>query len=549
MYYLCRVVGDLCWTLLAPVPSFPLAEWDRMLPPSYENRVWILDGLKHGFKVFLDPTLLQISQGVVPPNHASVLRAPQVVTEYFAREVSLGRVLELPRQDCGQVFYSPMGLVPKSSGGYRLIMDLSYPDGGLNQAIVNPTFSLKTFDRVVKSILALGPGCVIAKCDGKAAFRQIWLHPSVRRYFAFTWQGKVYIDLVLPMGLGSSPYIWSTVFRAAADIATWEEVRTLCAPPEGVEPYSTYVDDCIIVRLTLAGGLYAQQVFEQVCLQLGIELEQAKCPPPATTQTVLGVVFNTITMTMSIPAAKLQEILSLIDEALKLGLADPALWNRLVGKLVWVSQVLRQGKLFCQGLHAQTRREVLSSDSVFDLHWWRDTLPLWNGTEPIQRRCFVPASVLGVWTDACDHGCGGFFRHEFFYYSFSEAQKRWHINSKELFGVLIAVDLWLSRIPRNTSMVFHSDNQCVRDSWRKQGSTNRLNTLMLREMFRLSAKHSRGVAIDHVSGSSNSIADAFSRNQITRGKELLAETCGIPLSQLCRITPSQDVLHNFSQGH
>ena len=70
---------------------------------------------------------------------------------------------------------SRFGVIPKkSSGKWRLIVDLSHPQGSsVNDAIPKELCSLTyiTIDTAIKHILTLGPGTLLAKLDIKNAFR------------------------------------------------------------------------------------------------------------------------------------------------------------------------------------------------------------------------------------------------------------------------------------------------------------------------------------------------------------------------------------------
>ena len=62
----------------------------------------------------------------------SALEQPQVVRDYLAKECSEGRVLgPLPPATLPQVHTSRFGVIPKgTTGSWRLILDMSSPEGG-----------------------------------------------------------------------------------------------------------------------------------------------------------------------------------------------------------------------------------------------------------------------------------------------------------------------------------------------------------------------------------------------------------------------------------
>ena len=60
--------------------------------------------------------------------------------------------------------------------------------------------------------LKLGKGALLAKVD---AYRNIQIHLGDRQLLGMQWEGKLYIDMVLPFSLRSTP----KPFTAVADVA------------------------------------------------------------------------------------------------------------------------------------------------------------------------------------------------------------------------------------------------------------------------------------------------------------------------------------------
>ena len=74
----------------------------------------------------------------------------------------------------------------------------------------------------------------MAKFDVKAAYRKVAIHPDHRCLLGMVWRNKVFVDLVLPFGLRSAPYI----FVAVASAVEWILVHNY-----GVHPLFHYLDD------------------------------------------------------------------------------------------------------------------------------------------------------------------------------------------------------------------------------------------------------------------------------------------------------------------
>jgi hypothetical protein len=109
-----------------------------------------------------------------------------------------------------------LGVISKKQqpGKLHLILDLSSPHGySVNDGIPKDPYSLKyvTVDDVIRSLVDLGPGALVAKFDVKAAYRNIPIHPGDSFLLGMKWQDKFYVDLVLPFGLCSAPFIFNSV--------------------------------------------------------------------------------------------------------------------------------------------------------------------------------------------------------------------------------------------------------------------------------------------------------------------------------------------------
>ena len=72
-------------------------------------------------------------------------------------------------------------------------------------------------DQAIQRVLHLGAGALLAKMDIQHAFCNISIHPADRKCLGMSWQGKIYVDTVVPFGLRSS----LKIFNAVADALEW----------------------------------------------------------------------------------------------------------------------------------------------------------------------------------------------------------------------------------------------------------------------------------------------------------------------------------------
>ena len=122
--------------------------------------------------------------------------------------------------------FSPLMTVPKEDNKRRVIVDFSFPPGkSINDGISKSTyldfevdFRLPSVQSMVNRLNDLGPGCLMYKRDLKAAFRQFSTDPGDYSLTGISWEGDVYLDMRLAMGLRSSAYCCQSVTEMLANI-------------------------------------------------------------------------------------------------------------------------------------------------------------------------------------------------------------------------------------------------------------------------------------------------------------------------------------------
>ena len=135
------------------------------------------------------PTKIRFESSVpvtteLPQNLKSTLLYLEAVTEALHKEISKGHTagplssLPLPTLQC-----SPPGVVPEKDGSWRIIMDLSSPQGSsINDFIAKQdnTLHYVSFNQALALVSSLGTGALMAKLDLKHAFRLCPVSPIDR---------------------------------------------------------------------------------------------------------------------------------------------------------------------------------------------------------------------------------------------------------------------------------------------------------------------------------------------------------------------------------
>ena len=270
---------------------------------------YVLSGIAHGFNIGCSP---QVQLTAARKNKASAYEHPEIVDAYLQNEVSLGRVagpFETP--PLPDLHISSFGVIPKSGqpGKWRLILDLSSPHGfSINDSIDPDQFSLQyiKFDDVVAMVAKLGRGALMAKFDVQSAYRNVAVLPSQRYLLGMKWRGKFYVDLVLPFGLRSAPFI----FNSIADLVEWILRNNFM-----IRDLLHYLDDYITAgppcRPDCAQNLV---VASSVCQRLGLPLHPDKTVGPSTCLIVLGIELDSVLQIARLPATKLLALKGLLTE-------------------------------------------------------------------------------------------------------------------------------------------------------------------------------------------------------------------------------------------
>ena len=136
---------------------------------------------------------------MVLQNMPSALQSKGKIDELLATECAAGRILgPFDHEYVPMVHINRMGAVPKSTPGkYRLIVDLSHPEGqsvndGISDALCS--FTYVSVDTAAQAALQTGRGTLMAKVDIRKAYRNIPVHPDDRWLLGMSWQGCIYIN-------------------------------------------------------------------------------------------------------------------------------------------------------------------------------------------------------------------------------------------------------------------------------------------------------------------------------------------------------------------
>ena len=468
---------------------------------------------------------------LINPPHQSATLAPDVLANDIRKQLQHDRLTILSRRPDQRYIASPLGLVPKHTGGWRRIHDLSFPKGfSVNDYIPVEYGALEyaAFDDAVVAILLTGRGAVLIKKDLADAFRHIPVAESDHWLLGFVWEEVYYIDRFLPFGLRTAPFIFDLFAKALH----WILIAML--------RWSTvihYLDDFLAILPPGSDSSPYSQQFNKVCSELGLAVNHAK-DTAGTVAEFMGFEIDTVAMHARLPEAKLRKGIQMIDSALAKSSITRPILESIVGFLSFASKVILPGRAFLRRLYNTLTKAPhfihLTPDAKADLRWWRTFLAEWNGIKILRQSTSRPNRYM--WTDAS--GLCGVGGHIKFHQNqppeidniFSKRIPSRHasedIQYKEMHAVLVGLRTWLSSLGGSRVQLF-CDNSAVVSGLIK--STIRGTAMSpLRTIVMLTAQADIILDVHWIPTEENTLADWLSRFQYNKIANAFPQLASMP---------------------
>ena len=170
---------------------------------------------------------------------------------------------------------------------------------------------------------------------------------------------------------------------------------------------------------------------------------------------------------------------------------------------------------------------------------WYELLTHWNGVSLFREDSSTAAADLALYTDASGtRGYGGYFQGQWFRGDWDpsmlqaiKAEGKDSMAFKELYPIIIAAILWGKKWSRK-KLLFNCDNQSTVHILNSGRSKIPVIMKLMRRLVITAAQNNFSFCALFLPSSQNSIADALSRNQMDRFRQLapLAEAlpCQLP---------------------
>ena len=456
---------------------------------------WILDTVA-GYRIpfSLPPTRR------TPPRPVHFSEADAATVDALLAELRLKHAITpIP---CGQAaFISNLFLVAKKgSASFRPVINLK----SLNRHIPYTKFKMEGWLEIREAIF---PNCYFARIDLKDAFLSVTMHPDSQPFLTFLWRGYSYCWSRLPFGLKTSPRVFTKLMKPVFAHLRQAGITLI-----------VYLDDFLLI--SDSSDTLTSQVKHTTDLltALGYTVNFEKSSLTPTRQiTFLGFVIDSVTMRLSTPDEKLQQIKALLASITAHNRVSLRDLSRALGKLNSLCTIVRSIRYHCHSItqvvsHAARGTTDFSSLISVTPEMRQDLLWSYNNINSLAQGPIHPPLVSKqITSDSSSKGWGAWSDDDSTGGSWNETDRQLHINALELKAILLAVKNLAAHLS-DTSIAIRTDNttamHCINNFGSLRSPT--LNALA-RELWSWAFDHKIFLKATYLPGAQNSLADSLSR--------------------------------------
>ena len=413
-----------------------------------------------------------------------------------------------------KAFFNRVFLVPKKTGGHRLILDVS----PLNEYLQYKHFCMDTVAVIRES---LQQGAWATSVDFSDAYHHIPIKQDHWRYLCFCVDGVYYWFVALPFGLSPAPRLFTDVLRP---VKIWARKQSMLM--------FQYLDDWLNAADRAAVAAMQTLVFIDKCVDLGLMVNLAKSEiVPKQNIVFLGFEWDMVNACLRPTESAITATQSLISRVRRHQTPQAWLVEKLLGKLVSLEPAVPWGRINLRhfqrcvklALRADSRwiPTQMTAQAWKNLDWWS------NRGNTLQGKPFRQSlPVFNVQTDASTAGWGVIWDEKVTKGVWSLAESKLHINVLEMRAILIACQTYASQWA-NSCVHFRVDNTTAIAYVKHQGGTHSWPMMLETEkLFHLLQQFNIQVTVSHLAGLLNVMADLASRQgQIISTEWSLSDRC------------------------
>ena len=496
----------------------------------YEH-VDILQHIEYGFPLGLQdlPNLKSCSR-----NHGSAYAYFNHVDKFVSEEIKMGGLAgPFERAPWWDTVISPLMTAPKKPSSRRTVFDATFGDFSLNNATPSETYmgqpciyTYPKIDDFRRLVLRCGAGSYMWKRDLSRFFLQIPLDPVEYHRVGLVWRGLFFFFIGLAFGLRHSGLQGQKITDALA----WIHRRVgLERDEEKQYNVVNYSDDLGGCESSLSRATKSFDDLRVLMKDLGLEESSKKAEPPSTKMVYLGVLFDSKSMEMRVPPEKLAEIKSEIRIWSRKTTITKKGLQSLLGKLFWISRVVRYARVFMGRLLQQLRdmaklgdnvRRSLSEETKKDLKWWDRYVEHFNGIQMIVDEDPFPLELSQMLDtphkvcagDATPGGGGAWHGGEYWCRQFPQnlQDPAFGIHLKEFWVLIVSAKLW-GESWTGKPIILYCDNDAVVDTINHKKPKDSALLSLLREFIFITVTFKFFPVVRKIGTDDNYLADHISR--------------------------------------
>ena len=222
----------------------------------------------------------------------------------------------------------------------------------------------------------------------------------------FMWDNSFYVDISIGFGLRTGAMICQRTTNAIKYTMNQNNVQI-----------ENYIDDLVGAEEP-NDALHAFSELRCLLSNLGLKEAVDKVCALSTKMEFIGITFDSINLTMSIPQEKIDETIELLRAWSQRTQATRNQLQTILGKLHHIAKCVRPARLFVsrmlETLRASPHNGVQRLDINFqkDINWFLNFMTLYNGVSLMH---YPPLPTdLPVGVDACLTGVGGWCGSEIY---------------------------------------------------------------------------------------------------------------------------------------
>ena len=233
-------------------------------------------------------------------------------------------------------------------------------------------------DNLVQLINEKDPKCLLYKVNIKHCYRWLPVDPYDYHLLGLVWNSKLYFDTKIPYGLRTGGMAAQRTTNAIMHMYRNMGYNSV-----------NYIDD-IGTAETVDKAEEVYDNLKNLINNLGFEIAEQKCCSPSTSMIFLGKQFDSVNMSISIPADKLTEIKQIIEKLLLKKTVTRKKLESIIGKLSYIADCIRSARLFISRLlnllrtvYRKSHHINLNTEAKKDLKWYLKFMTEFNGRTTI----------------------------------------------------------------------------------------------------------------------------------------------------------------------